>query len=186
MGVIVSVTIITGCVKIETGQTLEEATESNELRAKHIRSEWAVQLNNATPLQTAELVQMQVDSVAAMYLRYGFKIVDEWRKGNEGRGQLIEATEMRQVVDAWVASQRPILDAYEDNLEFGLGKIREYRFFDQKTLALFEKMGEQLYAVRSVVFYPNRDVEFYESRLTESQKASESLSRELGLEIEKY
>jgi hypothetical protein len=184
-GVIV-MAVSTGCVKIQTGQTVEEATESNEFKARQIRSEWALQLNSATPLRTAELVKMHIDSVSAMYLRYGFKVADEWHKGNEGRGKVVDAGEMRQVVDAWVFTQKPILNAYEDNLEFGLTRVKESRFFQAETLALLERMAEQFYANRSIVFYPNQDVEYYESRLIEAQKATESLSRELGLEIGKY
>jgi len=183
---LLAVLVLSGCVKIETGQTLEEATESNELRARQVRSQWANQLNAATPQETADLVKQHLDSVSAMYVRYGFKIVDEWHRGNEGRGKVIEAAEMRQVVDAWVAGQKPILDAYEHNLEFGLDKIKESRFFASETLTLFERFGEEFYAVRSVVFYPNRDVETYENKLIESQKLIESISLELGSELAKY
>lgn len=178
--------LLAGCVKIETGQTLEEATESNELRARQVRSQWANQLNAATPLETADLLKQHMDSVSAMYLRYGFKVTDEWRKGNEGRGKVIDAAEMRQVVDAWVAGQKPILDAYEHNMEFGLDKLRLSKFFAPETLALFDKFGEEFYEVRSVVFYPNRDVETYENKLLESQKQIETLSLELGSELAKY
>ncbi|HEX2896554.1 MAG TPA: hypothetical protein VHP63_00705 [candidate division Zixibacteria bacterium] len=181
-----SVLLLASCVKIETGQTLEEATESNELRARQVRSQWANQLNAATPLETANLLKQHMDSVSAMYLRYGFKVVDEWHKGNEGRGKVIDAAEMRQVVDAWVAGQKPILDAYEHNLEFGLDQLRLSKFFAPETMAMFEKFGEEFYEVRSVVFYPNRDVETYENKLLESQKLIETASLELGSELAKY
>ncbi len=182
----VTAALTTGCVKIETGQTVAEATESNEFKARQIRSEWATQLHRATPIETAQLVKRHIDSVSAMYLRYGLKVAEEWRKGNEGRGQAVDAGEMRQVVDAWVEAQKPILNAYEDNLEFGLDRIKESRFFAGESLTILEKLMEQFYANRSIVFYPNQDVGYYEFRLTEAQKSTESLSRELGLEIGKY
>lgn len=184
--VFLSVLLLAGCVKIETGQTREEATESNELRARQVRSQWANQLNVATPLETADLLKQHMDSVSAMYLRYGFKVADEWRKGSEGRGKVVDAAEMRQVVDAWVAGQRPILDAYEHNMEYGMEQLRLAKFFAPETLTLFERFGKEFYEVRSVVFYPNSDVITYENKLLESQKRIETVSLELGSELAKY
>ncbi len=75
-------------LKIETGQTVDEATESNQQRASRIRSNWAEQLRNKPPMTMAGLVKTHIDSISAMYLRYGYRIVGEWQQANGGGGEV--------------------------------------------------------------------------------------------------
>ncbi len=162
-----------GCVKIETGATVEEATESNEVRAKQIRSQWADRLSRVnSDKERAIILKEHIDSVSAVYIRYGFNVADEWRKGNEGRGKVIEALEMRQVVDAWVKTQRPILMAYEDNMEYGIRLVRDSKSSETlppETYALLDSLADQYYNTYSAVFYPNDNVGVYEEELLKAQ-----------------
>ncbi len=173
-------------LKIETGQTVDEATESNQQRAGRIRSNWAEQLRNKPPMTMAELVKTHIDSVSAMYLRYGYKIVGEWQQGNEGRGQAVDASEMRQVVNSWVVAEKPILKAYEDNLEYGLRLVRDSRHYDQSTMDLFDQLARAYYDCHSVVFYPNQNVEFYEEELIDIERRIRQLSGELDRKLRVY
>jgi len=178
--------LLTGCVKIETGGTVEEATESNEVRAKQIRSQWAEQIQSASPQDVAKLVKGEIDSVSAMYIRYGLKVADDWHHGNKSEGKDIEAVEMRRFVDGWVSTQKPILNAYEDNLEFGINRIQQSRVFRPETLGLLNQFIDQFYSNRSTVFYPNENADQYEAALVAAQRKTESLSRDLGQELDKY
>lgn len=173
-------------LKIETGQTVDEATESNQQRASRIRANWAEQLRDKPPVTMAELVKTHIDSVSAMYLRYGYQIVDQWQQGNEGRGQPVDASEMREVVNMWVVTEKPILKAYEDNLEYGLRLVRDARHYDQSTMELFDQLARAYYDCHSVVFYPNNNVEVYEEKLIETERRISQLSEELDQRLRVY
>ena len=134
----------------------------------------------------AGLVKTHIDSVSAMYLRYGYRIVGEWQQGNEGRGEPVDASEMRQVVDSWVAAEKPILKAYEDNLEYGLRLVRDSRHYDQSTMDLFDQLARAFYDCHSVVFYPNRNVETYENELIDTERRIRQLSQELERKLRVY
>ena len=173
-------------IKIETGQTVDEATESNQQRAGRIRANWAEQLRNKPPETIAGLVKTHIDSVSAMYLRYGHQIVDQWKQGNEGKGQPVEASEMRQVVDRWMAAEKPVLKAYEDNLEYGLRLVRDSRHYDQSTLDQFEQLARAYYNCHSVVFYPNDEAGAYEDKLIDTERRIHRLSEELDRRLRIY
>ncbi len=173
-------------LKIETGQTVDEATESNQQRAGRIRSNWAEELRNKPPTTMAGLVKTHIDSVSAMYIRYGFQIVDQWQQGNEGRGQPVDASEMREVVNSWVVAEKPILKAYEDNLEYGLRLVRDSRHYDQSTMDLFDQLARAYYDCHSAVFYPNNNVETYEEVLIDTERRMHQLSGELDRRLSSY
>ncbi|MGH8015030.1 MAG: hypothetical protein ACREBV_02445 [Candidatus Zixiibacteriota bacterium] len=186
-GIIVSTVftlICLSCVQIKTGQTVDEAIESNEVRAKEMRVEWAQRLKSAEgDADRAQLVKSQIDSISAMIVRYGFKIADEWHKGNEGRGQDIDASEMRNVVNCWVAAQKPFLNAHEDNMEYGIRLIHEtrrYNQFSEEAYDLLDSLVLQYYDTYSIVFYPNQDVDSFEEILRSSENKHRSISERLG------
>ncbi|MEE8149792.1 MAG: hypothetical protein V3T75_04995 [candidate division Zixibacteria bacterium] len=173
-------------LKIETGQTVDEATESNQQRASRIRASWAEQLRNKPPMTMAGLVKTHIDSVSAMYLRYGYRIVEQWQQGNEGRGQPVDASEMREVVNSWVVAEKPILKAYEDNLEYGLRLVRDSRHYDQNTMDLFDQLARAYYDCHSIVFYPNNNVDTYEEELIDTERRIRQLSEELERKLRVY
>ncbi len=178
--------IIGGCLNQKTSQTTEEALESNKVRARQVRIRWAEQISDASPKKTAQLVKTHIDSVSARYIRYGYVVANDWHKGNQVNAVAVDGAEMRKNVDAWVALQKPILNAHEDNLEFGISRLKQSGEFSYETMELFRRFAEQFYANRSTVFYPHENVEFYESALLEIQRVTESLSRQLKQELTKY
>ena len=134
----------------------------------------------------ARLVKTHIDSVSAMYLRYGYQIVGQWQQGNEGRGQQVDASEMRQVVNSWVLAEKPILKAYEDNLEYGLRLVRDSRHYDQSTMDIFDQLARAFYDCHSVVFYPNNNVEVYEEELIDTERIILQLSEELDRKLKVF
>jgi hypothetical protein len=177
-------------IKIESGTTVEEMAAKNEFRSKEIRGNWAEQLARAeNDGVRAIMVKAHIDSVSSMIRGYGYKVADEWRRGSAGRGEIIKDSEMRQVVDAWVAAQKPILQAYEDNMEYGINLLREKRNFGLLTDevgALFDSLALNYYDTYSTVFYPNRSVEDYENGLLKSGDRHRLLSDKLGTLIKGY
>jgi len=180
--------LVSSCsaIKIETGQTQEEAVQSAEARAKQIRSDWANRFQQATPLEMARLLSRHVDSVSAWYVAYGFDVAAQWREGNTGRGEIVPDREMREVVAVWTERQQPILVAYEDNLEYGLEQIKETGHFGQDLLDLLSEFADQYYKVYSAVFYPSGSVEEYEETLNRIKHETESLSIRLKTELDRY
>jgi hypothetical protein len=171
-----------GCesVKIRTGPTVETATESAEMQARKIRAEFHAGLVDAEPREMIQRLKVHVDSVSAVYVRYGRSIADEWRKGNDARGEQIPAAEMMETVKRWTATQKPILDAYEDNVEYALQEIERSRAFNQAVLRQTQEFADQLYRVRSAVFYPNGTVRDYEDALYDASAQTERMSRDMA------
>jgi len=175
-----------GCVKIETGQTVEEAEASSEDRAGRIRSDWAGRIQRSSPRQIGELLKMHIDSTAAKYVDYGFRITREWETGNRGRGEVIPADEMTTIVEGWNRAQKPILKADEDNMEYAWEELKAAHLFDPTTLDLFKQLVDQYYDVYSIVFYPVSTVGDYEESLHRARSATERVSTDLGRMLEGY
>ncbi len=183
---VVAGTLLFSCsaIKIETGQTRQEALQSAEVRAKQIRSDWAIRFQQATPLEMVRLLAQHVDSISAWYVAFGFEVAAQWREGNAGRGQNVPDREMREVVAVWTGEQQPIMTAYEDNLEYGLEQIKNTRHFNRYLLDLLTEFADQYYKVYSAVFYPAGSVEEYEETLNGIRHETESLSIRLKTELD--
>jgi hypothetical protein len=174
-----------GCVKIETGRTPEEARESADVRAKTIRGEWASRLMDKTPPQIADLVAGLISSVTRQYLDYGGKVAEQWREATAGRGQEVSAEEMRRVVSAWTKSEQPILTANEDNIEYGVQRLRETGHLNSDGVDLLDRIVAEYYNTYTAVFLPAGKVDDYETRMTEqrrkNERATEEFRSSLGL-----
>ncbi len=177
-----------GCsaIKIETGRTAEEQTAASSTQASELRRAWARNFDSAAELTKAALLKQHIDSSAARLVYIGRQFAREWDNGNRGRAQVIPAADFQQVIENSVAKDRPILQAWEDNLEYGWDWVRDSSRFDSRVIGLFGEMVDQYYDVYNVVFYPKADVETYVADLDRSQDATESLSRELAEELERY
>jgi len=173
-------------IKIETGQTHDEAVESAKEQAKQIRANWANRFQQATPQEMARLISRHVDTITARYIAYGFQVAAQWREGNEGRGMEVPDSEMREIVLVWTEKQQPILEAYEDNLEYGIERIKETGYFGEDFLNLLFELADQYYDVHSAVFYPNGTVEEYEKALTLVEHDMEVVSARYKAELDRY
>jgi len=177
---------LAGCISIETGQTPEEAVASSEARAGHIRSQWANRLNSATPREMADMLLDHVRDVTDRYLAYGADVASRWREGSSGRGQDISASEMREFVAAWIEAEKPLLTAWEENLEYGLERIVESGFYDETSRNLFQRLVDSYYDVYSVVFFPSSTAVDYESKLYRVKFERDRAIEDLENEVAKY
>lgn len=159
--------VLAGCssIKIETGQTNEEAKESYGAMAGRVKSQWANQIQNASPKEAAMLVAELYDRTTYQYLEYGRKVAAQWREGEAGRGQTITDTEMRTMVTTWTETQKPLLKAYDDNFEYGIDRIKQSQYYGSALEAPLTELVEQYYKVYSVVFFPQGTVDDYEQEL---------------------
>ncbi len=163
-----------GCIKIESGG-VEEAREPANAEARRTRAKWADQFQNATPEQMADLVIRHVGFATDNYLRMGRDVLYEWRRGEEGRGESIPGSEMVGMVEAWISSEKPVLKAWEDNLEYGLDRIRETNRFDQPHLDALSAVADQFYISHSFVMYPAGSSSDYASGLDDLERETETL-----------
>lgn len=180
---------VIGCssVRIQTGSpTEEEATRNAVVRGKGVRSEWADRLREAPPQTKAVMVKTFIDSVTARYIEYGSRIAEQWRQGSEGRGEEIADSEMRQLVESWTASEKPLLESYDDVVDYGIEQLRETYFFDNITEQLFLDFRDHYFGVYSYVFYPNGDRRDYEFGLEGLRLKTENLSRQLTEDLRRY
>jgi hypothetical protein len=179
--------MISGCVHIETGpESKEQRTETSAMRARDFRVNWVGRFDPAPPVEKALLLKDLLDSVSDKYLGYGSRVADEWHQGNTGRGKQVPDSEMQQMVTAWNASEQPLLDAYEETVEYSIGRIKDAAFFDSDVIKLFRENIELFYQIRSDIFYPAGTVEDYEYRLDELRKRQRGLSESLGSELSRY
>ncbi|MEA3297297.1 MAG: hypothetical protein U9R56_05480 [candidate division Zixibacteria bacterium] len=186
--VLIVVILLTGagCIRIETGQTSEEATASSEERAKYIRSTWANRFLDASPPDMLKMMTDHVRTVADSYIEYGYDVADQWREGEAGRGEEISASEMQEVVSGWVKIEQPILLAWEDNLEHGRVRIEESGYYDEDAMGLINKLVDYYYEVYSIVFYPSGKVNEYEQELDWLKIRMERVIEELDTALSRY
>ncbi|MBU8934688.1 MAG: hypothetical protein KOO62_11885 [candidate division Zixibacteria bacterium] len=177
--------VMVGCgVRIETGQTNEEAVASSETRARGIRSNWARRVDNTAPGEVANLLRNYVDSTSGSLLDYGWRLEERWLEGNAGRGEAIPDNEIHEVIDSWIGRERPILKAWEDNIEYTWELIRQQAYYDERQMNAIQGVIDQYYSVYSGVMYPNGTVEDYGDWLRSLQIEMESVSQNLFRELE--
>lgn len=166
-------------IKIETGQTAEEATETSAEQASRIRSEWADYLSRTDlkerPEQLAEIVKRTMGT----YRHYGQQILNQWQEGERGRGQTVSSGEMRSMIEQWLAPQQPILKAYEDMFEYTYEQLKKEYPNNQRLLDAAKKLSDFFYNAYPGFFYPTGTVEDYRYNI-------ESNSTETGQALEDY
>ncbi|MBU0984435.1 MAG: hypothetical protein KKA42_11230 [candidate division Zixibacteria bacterium] len=178
-----------GCssINIQTGPpTVEEQKQHSSERGKGLRSEFANQLNSASPIMKARMVKQFTDSISARFIDFGYIVADEWQNREVQSGSPLSGATVRQWVDKMVERDRPVLDSYDDILEYGLDQIRLTERFDTRTLELFTKQREMYYEMCSAVFYPNGTREDYEDRLHAVEASVNQVSRDLTTDLSRY
>ncbi len=165
---------LASCVKIETGQTAEEAKASAETQGSNIRADWAKQMQGATQPQIAQLIGNHFDYVTTQYFNFSNELVKQWEAGEKGRGRPIDGSEMRQFVTAWTGSQQPVLSAFDDNLEYAYGQLKQGHYFDDAFMSEVKNLVDEYYEVYSVVFLPNGSLDDYKYKVDQERyKASD-------------
>jgi len=181
--------LLPGCrsIKIHTGPpTDEEATVQSADRGRQVRTDWANRLQSATTPQQAAMLRTFIDSTSARYIRYGFRIADMWRDENRQRGTEVPVAEIRRFVENSTQTELPLLEAYEEVIEFGINEILKAGFFEPRTEELLIRHRDHYIEVYSAVFYPNGSRENFEFRLQTLQARTEEISRELEEELRRY
>ncbi len=171
-----------GCVKIESGSA-EEGRQPAQSKARRTRAQWANQFQNATPEQMVDLVVRHVEFATNNYLRFGRDILYEWRRGEEGRGEPIPGSDMIPVVEAWADSEQPVLKAWEENLEYGLDRVRETNRLDQPDMDALAALADQFYAFYSFVMFPSGSSEDYAAGLDDLERNTEVLMEDARYEL---
>jgi hypothetical protein len=106
-------------------------------------------------------------------------MVRQWKEGEEGRGVVITGEEMRGLIDRSLASERPILKAWEDNLEYAYRVIKIDGFFTGNMLDLLQQLLDAYYELNSAVMYPMGTVDDYEYRLDNRRREFETVVSEI-------
>lgn len=179
---------LAGCgVNIETGpSTSEERSRTSEVRGKGVRSDWVNRFELATLSSKGMMFKTFVDSISSRYIEYGYSVSDQWRQGNEGRGQEISDTEMREMVARWTETEKPLIQSYDDVVEYAIERIRETGQFDRGTEDILQEMVDNYYEVYNAVFFPNGNVAEYEYRLAQLQIGTEEISRQVQDALQVY
>lgn len=179
---------LVGCgVSIQTGpQTAEEATSTSEARGKGVRSTWVTHFEAASPYRKGLMLKTFVDSVTYRYLEYGKNVLEQWHRGSESRGEEIPATEMREMIDQWTETEKPLLQSYHDVVDYARNRILELDLFNPSAVELIERVVNNYHEVFTFVFHPADDAARYDYRLGELRTATETLSDELARELASY
>jgi hypothetical protein len=157
-------------VKIETGQTTEEAVESSRERGSLIRSQWAQQVDAAEPVGMVDLLISHVEGVTERYFGFADEVKYQWQQAEEGRGQQVSSEEMREMIDAWSVRQRPILDANDDNLEYARRQALASNLFGPDFKERLDGLCDQYYSAYSTIFYPTGTLEEYADDILQAQR----------------
>ena len=174
-----AVCLFVGCsaVKIETGQTREEAVESSRERSSLVRSQWAQQVDAANPVGKIELLIGHVEGTMERYFGFADEVKYQWQRAEDGRGQQVSSDEMRKMIDAWSVTQRPVLDANDDNLEYARRQALASNYFGPEFKEQLDGLCDRYYDAYSTIFYPSGTLETYSDDILRSQ-------RELDRQIE--
>jgi len=180
--------MMAGCssIHIQTGpQTDAEATQQSDDDGKRIRAQWSDRLQSASPLQQAEMLRLFMDSTTARFLKVGVQINDAWRDESRKRGAQVPVEEIRTMVERSTSLDSPMLDAYEDVLEFGVDLIKEEQALSSGAFEKLVSYRDLYLEIFSAVFYPNGTREEFENQLSYMGSQAETTSRELSIELER-
>ena len=175
-----------GCVKIQTGQTPDEARESSEERAHRLKVDWAETLSKANLSQKISLWAGIYESYSRGLIDYGWSVAREWRNAEAGRGKTVESSEMRGQIEQWTATEQPFIKAWEENLEYGRQVIHEWESTDQNLMTALDQALDHYYHVYSKVMFPSSTLADYESDLARLQSEVDDRVQELRRLAERY
>lgn len=182
--VVIGAVVLCGCVKITTGPpTTAERRSSAEMAAKDIAVDWATSFNPAPLPRKFELIHGFMDTVAVRILAYGRNIADKWDEANRGRGAPMTSGEMQQIVDRSIEPDRPILEGYEDVIEYSVKTIARDYTGEMQVLEELRAQRDLYYGIYNDVFYPAGEVEAYRERLVKREGDWRRQSEQFGFSI---
>lgn len=164
ISVVMLAALVAGCgvnVQTSSGDTEQRSSLSSQT-ASDLRSDWAARLAAVDTKGKAVLLTDHIERVGRILDSYAAQIVERWHEGNVGRGTPIPDTEMRSIVSASIKGDQPMLEAYDDMIEYAYTKIKEPRFFDSQTLAQIQTLIDDYNELYSLVLYPTGSVDDYQ------------------------
>ncbi|MCX6834101.1 MAG: hypothetical protein NTW07_03030 [candidate division Zixibacteria bacterium] len=180
-------TLACSSVHIKTGPPTDaDLVQDSEDRGSRMKAEWSNKLQMATPVQQASIMRGFIDSTTARFLRFGSQVAEMWRNESDRRGAQLSADEVQQVVERSNQFDLPLLEAYDDILEFGVDLIVDSRFFDSPVTDKLINYRDLYYDVYSAAFYPSGGLEDYERQLSELEAGTRQTSDLLAEELRRY
>jgi len=174
-------------IHIQTGPPTDtELTQESEDRGRQLRIKWSDRLQQASPVQQASMMRGMIDSTTAQFVRFGYQVLDMWRTESDRRGTQLTAKEVREAIERTNQFDMPLLDAYEDVLEFGVELVISGKFFDSRVKDRLMDYRNLYYDVYNAVFLPNGGLEEYEWKLRDLETNNRQTSQLLGEELNRY
>jgi len=181
--------VLSACssIHIKTGPpTDEETLQQSEEQGRRFRVTWTDRLERAGPVDRAEMMRALLDSTTSRFLRFGHQIADWWRDENDRRGVQIPVEQIRPAAERSSQFDLPLLEAYEDVVEYGVQTVLEENFFDETAERALTQYRDHYNEVYSTVFFPNGTLEEFRLLLQTLEAQALSLSRDLGDQIARY
>lgn len=159
--------VLSGCssIKIETGETPEERNESTQEQARQFRIRWSSDFERATELRKVELLLAHLQRMETWYQQLGDTLANRWREGNIGRGEPISSEEISKLVDNSLEPHLPLLNAWDEMIEYGVRRIGELKYFAPDVLTQIDALVDQFYKFSSVVRYPSDEFVDYDQKM---------------------
>jgi hypothetical protein len=174
-------------IHIQTGPPTDtELTQESEDRGRQLRIKWSDQLQQASPVQQASMMRSMIDSTTAQFVRFGYSVLDMWRTESNRRGSQLTAKEVREAIERSNQFDMPLLDAYEDVLEFGVELVTSGSFFDSPFKDKLTDYRNLYYDVYNAVFFPDGGLEDYERKLGDWEANTRLTSQTLAEELIRY
>lgn len=180
-------TLACSSVHIKTGPATDaDLIQDSEDRGSRMKAEWSDKLQTATPVQQASIIRGFVDSTTARFIRFGNQVVEMWQKESDRRGAQLSADEVRKIIERSNQFDLPLLEAYDDVLEFGVNLVIDSRFFDSPVTDKLINYRDLYYDVYNAVFYPNGGLDDYERQLGNIEADTRQTSQLLADELRRY
>ena len=177
---------VAGCVKVQTGHSAEERRESSAARASALKAEFAGRVRAADPVGKVDLLLSESRFVSDRYQDFGRQFAREWQEAEDGRGESVEAEEMKKMIGLWLDADKPILKAWDDNLEAVLQEIKLTKVFDPQLIESATKLINAQYGLSSATIFPSTTVSEYLADIDDAVRAVEVQSAELERELDSY
>lgn len=132
------------------------------------------------------MLARKIDAVSSAYVAYSLQVAEQWRDGNNTKGEPIPASDMRRYVQGWVATERPLLDANDDMIEYAFARIKEQGGLDDETVEITRRLIASYYELFSAVFIPNGDVTDYEYTVGQRRSDVQNLVGVLERDLARY
>ncbi len=157
--------LVFGCAENRTEVCDEDVIETAQQTAKRIRAEWSEEIRYASPIQRVRLLHSMWLKVTASYITLGHEAVAKWRYLESVNEVPVCASKIKEMLDGWMLTEKPVFSAYEDNIVGTLREIESSRYFEHDFLETIRLLGTQYERVCKVAFNPVGSSNDYENAL---------------------